>query len=88
MLNYKGIGFLQEDTHTRSSMRLMCFMTLIFAFFITWTIVSAHLAADTPIHQFELALIFLLFVAAFAPKAVQKFAEAQFPKNQIESIKV
>lgn len=80
MFNYKGIGFLQEDKDQRSAMRLMCFLTLLFAFFITWIVVIANLEAGTEISQFELVLIFLLFLAAFAPKAVQKFAEVQAEK--------
>lgn len=77
MFNYKGIGFLHEDKDTRSAMRLMCFLTLFFAFFITWLIVGGHLEAGTEISKFELALLCLLYLAAFAPKAVQKFAEKQ-----------
>ena len=85
MFNYKGIGFLQEDKDTRSAMRLMCFLTLLFAFFITWLIVSSHLDAGTEITKFELVLILILYTAAFAPKAIQKFAEVQTEKLSVKN---
>ena len=83
-MKYNGIGFFEEDTHSRSSMRLMCFLTLLFAFYITWLIVISHLNAATPIEQFEMAVIALLFIASFAPKAIQKFAETQLEKKEKE----
>ena len=77
MKTFNGIGFFQEDTNARSSIRLMCFLTLLFAFYITWLIVTSHLVSNTPITQFEMVVILLLYVAAFAPKVIQKFAEKQ-----------
>lgn len=78
MKSFNGTGFFEEGKNNRSSMRLMCFLTLLFAFYITWLIVSSHLIAGTPIENTEMAIIALLFIAAFAPKAVQKFAENKF----------
>jgi len=78
---FVGSGFFQERKDKRSSMRLMCFLTLLFAFYITWLIVTSHLDADTDITKFEMVVIALLFVAAFAPKAIQKFAENQLAKG-------
>jgi hypothetical protein len=73
-------GFFEESDGTRSSMRLMCFTALIAA--VVFGLLSV-LAAIGLIGAGTLAgiggevvtITFGFLVAAFAPKAVQKFAE-------------
>ena len=64
------VGFLQEEAGSNSSMRLMCFVSLIAS------IVFASISLQSgSVESGELYIIFGFLVAAFAPKAVQKFAE-------------
>jgi hypothetical protein len=64
------VGFLQEDNGNYSSMRLMSFIALISAiFFAGYTLVKPE------VKDVGINLTFSFLVAAFAPKAVQKFAE-------------
>ncbi len=79
-------GFLCEDNGNRSSMRLMSMISLIMAgSCAAYTLIAE--AQDKPIQTGrELTLIFV--IGAFAPKAIQKFAEQkiaaypQYPQVQ------
>ena len=62
-------GFLTDDDGSPSSMRLMSVLSLFMAGFLA-TAITMNWGKN---HNTELVLYFL--VAAFAPKAVQKFAE-------------
>jgi len=77
-------GFFQEKPASRSMMRLMCFLTLLFAFIMTYAVIMSHIEANTPISWVEFAILAILYVAAYAPKAIQKFAESDALTNIIE----
>jgi uncharacterized membrane protein YiaA len=69
------IGFLQEDVNMNSSMRLMCFLSLIAAIgFGTVTLLHPATEGSTGL---LMTMGFLL--GAFAPKALQKFMEEKIP---------
>lgn len=67
-------GFLQEDNGNNSSMRLMSFVALI-ASIVFGLITILH--KDAGVNGLYITFGFLL--AAFAPKALQKFAEKRIP---------
>ena len=72
----KPAGFLQEDNGNNSSMRLMSLIALISA------IVFGGMTMTNPnAKEVGINLTFSFLVAAFAPKAVQKFAEERLPSN-------
>ena len=64
--------FFQEDNGSQSSMRLMCFLSLL---------ASMAFAALTIYTKYTDGIIitFGFLLGAFAPKAVQKFAEKKVP---------
>jgi len=62
-------GFLEESPNAKSSMRLMCFLSLIAA------LVFGYMELKAKVPFPNLTTMFL--VSAFAPKAVQKFAESK-----------
>ncbi|HNQ68822.1 MAG TPA: hypothetical protein PKN32_10615 [Bacteroidales bacterium] len=65
--------YLEERKGIDSLMRLQSLMTLIFAFIIiTWQMIEGEIYFN---------LDALLITAGFAPKALQKFAEASLYKN-------
>lgn len=71
------VGFLQEDPHANSSMRLMCFISLFAAIgFGTITILGKATDGSTGLFM---TMGFLL--GAFAPKALQKVMEDNLPKK-------
>ena len=77
MSNQTNAGYLTDHTGQPSSMRLMSIVALLAA--ITFgLIVLLHPAAANNANGLYLTTSFLL--AAFAPKALQKFAEAKFPQ--------
>jgi len=69
-------GFLKDNEGNPSSMRLMSVVALIAS--ITFGLITIlHPVASKGINGLYITIAFLL--AAFAPKALQKFAEAKFP---------
>src|SRR3954470_7246321 len=73
-------GFFEESDGTRSSMRLMCFTALIAAVVFGLLSVLAAIGligADKPggLGGDAVMITFGFLLSAFAPKAVQKFAE-------------
>ena len=60
-------GFLEEAPGDKSSMRLMCFMSLLASFGFGYL----ELRAGSPFPYMTTMFI----VGAFAPKSIQKFAE-------------
>ncbi len=73
-------GFFAEDNGTKSSMRLMCFTSLIAAIvFGTLTINISSMKSDKdavrPDTSTGIYITFSFLLGAFAPKALQKFAE-------------
>ena len=69
-------GFLDDDKGNSSSMRLMS-MVALFASITFGAISILHTAAGK--NENGLYITFAFLLAAFAPKALQKFAEAKFP---------
>lgn len=68
-------GFLDDHQGNSSSMRLMSLIALIAS--IAFSLLSlVHATASQSPNGLYLTIAFLL--AAFAPKALQKFAEAKF----------
>ena len=68
----KNTGFFQEDSETYSSMRLMCFVSLLAAIGISFLTLKTG-------NSDGMTITFGFLVSAFAPKAVQKFAEQKVP---------
>ena len=66
------VGFLEEAPGKHSSMRLMCMISLFAAIGFGAVTVQRDLKGD------GLFITYGFLIGAFAPKAVQKFAEAQF----------
>lgn len=64
----KPVSFFQEDNGNLSSMRLMCFIALISS------IIFGVLTIYTQ-NQDGIIVTFGFLLSAFAPKALQKFAE-------------
>jgi len=67
------VGFFEESPGVKSSIRLMSFFSLFAA------IVFGILTINTP-GENGLFITFGFLLGAFAPKAVQKFAELQIKK--------
>lgn len=66
--------YLEEHEGVDSLIRLQSLMTLIFAFvMITWQMTEGNIYFD---------LDALLITASFAPKALQKFAEANLYRHK------
>ena len=76
MSNKAGYGYLSDDHGHPSSMRLMSMVALIAS--ITFGFIT--LLHDKANDENGLYLTALFLVAAFAPKALQKFAEAKIPQ--------
>lgn len=69
------VGFLDESEGNRSSMRLFCFISLIASIcFGLLTLLNEATNASIGLYM---TMGFLL--AAFAPKALQKFMEEKLP---------
>jgi len=62
----------EEGPGNQSAMRIMCMIALIMGSFMGW-----FALATKQIDVNVIGLISLFIVAAFAPKAVQKFAETK-----------
>lgn len=67
-------GFLQDHKGDSSLMRLMSFTALVMAF--AFGLIAALHPKANDANALYLAMGFL--IAAFAPKALQKFAESKF----------
>lgn len=65
-------GYFQESPHTRSSMRVMCFISLLAS--IVFGIVTL-LVADKAVAPTGLFITVAFLLSAFAPKALQKMVE-------------
>lgn len=61
--------FFQDSDGNPSQMRLMCFLSLMASFAFGW------LAVKMPDNQNSLYVFYGFLIGAFAPKAIQKFAE-------------
>ncbi len=65
------MNFLQDDKGNASSMRLMCIMSLLAAIgfgYLTMSVIGTD-------HQTGVQITTLFLIAAFAPKALQKYIE-------------
>jgi hypothetical protein len=71
----KKIGFLDEGENNRSSMRLMCFISLLAS--IGFAGMTFFVKTQDPSTGLIITMSFLL--GAFAPKALQKFMEGKIP---------
>ena len=67
-MNEKPAGYLQDDNRNSSSMRLMCFFSLIGAFLFGW--IAIEKGGDNGLYVF-----YGFLAGAFAPKAIQKIFE-------------
>jgi len=65
------VGFFDESEGIRSSMRMMCFISLMIAAAVTFFSIGTK-QLDVNV----IAVVVLFVVAAFAPKAIQKYAES------------
>lgn len=74
-------GFFQEDNGTHSLMRVMCFVSLLAAIaFGTLTILLSASGKSADAGTNGIYITFGFLIGAFAPKAVQKFAEQKIPQ--------
>ncbi len=78
MAETKKRGYLEDHEGNPSSMRLMS-VTALIASIAFGLIVTLHSGASNNENGLYITIAFLL--AAFAPKALQKFAEAKFPAD-------
>ena len=69
------VGFLDEDAGQKSSMRLMCFISLIAAIGFG----AITLLVKGPDGSTGLFITMGFLLGAFAPKALQKFMEEKLP---------
>ena len=76
-MNSNTHGYLTDDHGHPSSMRLMSMVALMAA--IAFGLITLLHEEANGINGVYLTVSFLL--AAFAPKALQKFAEAKFPSS-------
>jgi len=67
-------GYFEEAPEKKSSMRLMTFTALIVAIALSFMLMGYHTKGN-PIDLNALWFVSIWIVGAFAPKAVQKFAE-------------
>lgn len=74
--NQNDHGYLTDDHGHPSSMRLMSMLALVAA--TAFGLITV-LAKEVN-HENGLYITVLFVLAAFAPKALQKFAEARFPQ--------
>ena len=76
------VGFFHEDNGNRSSMRLMGFSAFIASFiFGLITIVYGDAGSE------GIYITFGFLLSAFAPKALQKFAETSIPlKKDVDNV--
>ena len=72
----KPAGFLEEDNSSKSSMRLMCFISLLASIGYAVLVRMSALAMN----QYDMIIFVGFLVGAFAPKAIQKFAEENCKK--------
>jgi len=70
------VGYLEDDQGNPSSMRMMSAIALL-ASLIFGLLTILHPVASEGVNGLYITISFLL--AAFAPKALQKFAESKFP---------
>ena len=75
-MSQRKTGFLEDHHGNPSSMRLMS-ITSLAASIIFGVLSVLHPGAQEDTNGLYITMAFLL--AAFAPKALQKFAEARFP---------
>jgi hypothetical protein len=87
----QGTGFLEESPGNSSAMRLMCMMSLVTAITLSVFIIAttpSYKSVDEkgkttlvypPRDPQAIYLIYGFLMAAFAPKAIQKFAEQKLP---------
>lgn len=66
-------SFLQEDNGNNSCMRLMCCASLLASSVFGLLVVLGKSGPD------GVTIVIAFLLGAFAPKAVQKFAEAKLP---------
>ena len=77
--NIVKLGYLEDDQGNPSSMRLMSVLALL-ASIVFGLLTTLHPVASTGVNGLYITMAFLL--AAFAPKALQKFAEVKFPPKR------
>ena len=65
------IGFFEEEQGVKSMTRLMSFMLLIFFFVLN----ALYLLTGGGIDYNYISFNFMLLLAVFAPKLIQKYAE-------------
>lgn len=67
-MDEKPAGYLQDDAGNNSSMRLMCFLSLLGAFLFGWMAIEKS-------SDYGLYVFYGFLAGAFAPKALQKIFE-------------
>ena len=75
------VGFFEDHKGQKSSMRLMSFVSLLAAIFYGGVIVFSAVGRTTNIPDDAMIITIGFLVGAFAPKAVQKFAELNPAKS-------
>jgi hypothetical protein len=72
-------GFFQEDNGNYSSMRLMSMVALIAAIVFGFLTILGPGGSNNAANTNGIYITFGFLISAFAPKAVQKFAEQKIP---------
>lgn len=81
--NQEAVGYFQDQSGNNSSMRLMCFVSLLTS--ILFGVITLWIAYNGKTDNGNGILItFGFLVGAFAPKAVQKFAEQNMPQKKAQ----
>lgn len=70
-------GFMRDQTGKPSAMRLMSIIALLTSIWFGWITLNSNMQSQNGLY---ITTAFLL--AAFAPKAVQKFIENYYPTNR------
>ena len=73
-----AVGIFEESENNKSTMRVMCFISLLTSI-LFGIITLLHAGAAANANGLYITAMFL--VGAFAPKAVQKFAERKFTEK-------
>ena len=75
-------GFFQDDSGNRSSMRIMCFLSLVAAIIFGSLAITQNRGRESPARDdTAILLTFSFLLGAFAPKYLQKFVETDLVKD-------
>jgi membrane protein YdbS with pleckstrin-like domain len=71
----RNTDFLKESNGKSSIMRLMSFLSLLWAFLLSFVVIAGSFYFNANVSYGALVIVGFFVVGAFAPKAIQRFAE-------------